>query len=187
MRKFTVGEFVDFFRRVDAALERDCTVVLIGGGAVGLKYKGTHQTSDLDLWKVSQKGFWDAVEKANAPPHQPIPVQKAAIAEPPLDFEDRLLELELGKLKRLTVLVPEAHDLALMKIARGEAHDLDAIEDIHRDTPLDFETMLERYAETRSQVIGSLEMHRLNFLAAVARLFGERKAEEAQQRTQPRG
>ena len=33
------------------------------------------------------------------------------------------------------VYVPEAHDLVLMKIARAEAHDLDAVEDIHRAAP----------------------------------------------------
>ena len=37
---------------------------------------------------------------------------------------------------------------------------------------------IERYAEARSQVMGSLEMHRLHFLAAIARLFGETKAIE---------
>lgn len=173
MRRFTRGDFEAFFRRVDAELTAPCTIVLIGGGAIGCAYRGTHATSDLDLWSASDAGFWAAVDRANSKSQDRIPVEKAAIAEPPYDFEDRLRPLSIDGLSRLTILVPEAHDLALMKVARAEAHDLDGIEDIHRAQPLSLDTLTERYLDTRTQVIGSLESHRLNFLAAVARLFGE--------------
>ena len=183
MRRFTTGEFEEFLRRVEAELTAPCTIVLVGGGAVGLKYAGSHATADLDLWSVSESGFWQAVDRANASAAEKIPVQKAPIAEPPYSFEDRLIALSIDGLSKLTVLVPEAHDLVLMKVARGEAHDLDAIEDIHRAAPLDFDTLLDRYVETTPQVMGSKEMHRLNFLAAVARVFGTARADEADRRT----
>lgn len=93
------------------------------------------------------------------------------------------MPIGLRGLTRLTVLVPEAHDLVLLKIARAEAHDLDAVEDIHRARPLGLETLLARYLETRAQVIGSPQTHRLNFLAAIARLFGEDVAEQVDART----
>lgn len=54
MRRFSTADFEDFLRRVDAELKRDCNIVLVGGGAVALKYKGTHVTSDLDLWSISE-------------------------------------------------------------------------------------------------------------------------------------
>jgi hypothetical protein len=184
MRKFTVEEFSDFLRRVDEELSEPCTIVLIGGGAVGLKYKGTHATGDLDLWSVSERGFWEAVKRANEKATAKIPVQQVPIAEPPWSFEERLVRLELG-LSRLAVLVPEAHDLVLMKVARGESHDLEAIEDLHRASPLDFDTLIERYLETRPQVVGSREMLRLNFLTAIERLFGAEAADEADRRTKP--
>lgn len=176
MRRYTNAECEDFLRLIDAHLETPCEVVLIGGGALALHYKGSHATTDLDLWSVRPAAFWDAVAKARSESPASIPVQKAAIAEPPWSFEDRLIPLGLPGLARLRVLVPEAHDLVLLKVARGEAHDLDAIEDIHRAAPLNVDTLLERYRETTSQVMGSLELHRLNFLAAVARLFGEEAA-----------
>ena len=183
MRKFTTSEFEAFLRRVEEELILPCTIVLIGGGAVGLKYKGAHATADLDLWSVSENGFWDAVTRANGNSAEKIPVQKAPIAEPPYSFEERLVALDIRGLSKLTVLVPEAHDLVLMKVARGEAHDLDAIEDVHRASPLSLETLIERYLETKPQVMGSKEMHRLNFLAAVSRLFGEKAASETDART----
>jgi hypothetical protein len=166
-----------FLRRVDRELENDCDVVLIGGGAVGLHYIGTHVTADLDFWSASDPDFWQAVARANR--NEPrVPVQHAFIATPPYTFEQRLIRLKLPRTKRLRVFVPEAHDLVLMKVARGEAHDLDAIEDIHRHTPLDRDTLVARYRETRPIVIGSKRLHMLQFLSTVARLFGDAVAED---------
>lgn len=195
MRRFTNSECEDFLRCIDAELTGPCEVVLIGGGAIALHYKGSHATTDLDLWSVSETrrsrsprpaGFWDAVTRARKVSPMPVPVQKAAIAEPPYSFEDRLLALDIPGMTHLRVLVPEAHDLVLMKVARGEAHDLDAIEDIHRAAPLELDTLLARYRETTTQVVGSLELHRLNFLAALARLFGEEAAARVDAQTSRR-
>lgn len=190
MRRFTTTECQDFLRRIDAELDAACEIVLIGGGAVALKFKGTHATTDLDLWSVSEVkttrgGFWEAVERARDSVDEPVPVQKATIAEPPWSFEERLTPVVLAGLTRLRVLVPEAHDLVLMKVARAEAHDLEAIEDIHRASPLSLDTLIDRYKETTSQVVGSLASHRLNFLAAVARLFGDAAAQRADESTAP--
>ena len=188
MRKFTTTECEDFLRAVDGKLAHRCDVVLIGGGAVALKFKGTHATTDLDLWSVfvhggDQRMFWDAVEAARATASAPVPIQRATIAEPPYSFEDRLVPHPITGLRKIQLFIPEAHDLALMKVARGEAHDLEAIEDIHRAAPLDLETLVARYLETVPQVMGRIETHRLNFLAAIARLFGEAAAEAVEVRT----
>jgi Nucleotidyltransferase of unknown function (DUF6036) len=182
VHKFTSKEIAKFLTRVEAELTSACSIVVIGGGAVGLKYKTEHATTDVDLWAVSDPRFWAAAKRVNAAMRPQIPVQKATIAEPPYNFEDRLIPLALPGLRKLTVLVPEAHDLVLLKVARAEAHDLDAIEDVHASHPLDLAVLLERYIETKTQVIGSVTEHRLNFLAAIARLFGEATAEEADER-----
>lgn len=191
MRKFTTTQCEDFLRRIDAELKVRCSIVLIGDGAVALKYEGKHTTTDLDLWSVrvhrgKEEAFWEAVDRARAAAAEPVPIQRATIAEPPYSFEDRLLPVAVDGLRRLEVLVPEAHDLVLMKIARGEAHDLDAVEDIHRASPLNVATLVERYRETVPQVMGSKAMHRLNFLAAIARLFGDEKAAEVEALTSPK-
>lgn len=188
MRKFTTTECEDFLRKVDGELTKSCEIVVIGGGAVALKYKGTHTTTDLDLWSVIVRGgkesvFWEAVERARTTASSPVPIQKATVAQPPHSFEDRLIPHPIDGLRRIKVSIPEAHDLALMKIARGEAHDLDAIEDIHAAAPMELETLVGRYEETLPQVLGSKEMHRLNFLAAVSRLFGDDAAQAVDGRT----
>ncbi len=76
----------------------------------------------------------------------------------------------------LTVLIPEAHDLALLKTARATSHDLDAIEALSRTTHLKLETLIERYRESKTQVIGPAQRFRNNFLALVERLYGENTA-----------
>jgi hypothetical protein len=181
VRKFKPREFENFFRCVDAELDRACTIVLVDGGAIALAYHSSHATADLDIWKTSEEVFWDAVRRANAKVRDPVPVQKAAVAGPPYNFEDRLRLVNLPKLRRLKVMVPEAHDLVLLKTARAEAHDLDAIEDIHREQPLSLSTLIERYEETKGQVMGPPNRFKLNFLAVVARLFGEKIARELDQ------
>lgn len=181
LRRYTRAQMEEFLREVDRHLEAPCEVVLIGGAVIALVYKGTHATTDVDLIKAEPE-FWTAVEAATARSKEPIPVQKAAIAQPPYDYEDRLSDFELAGLTRLQLRVPERHDLALMKIARGEAHDLNAIEDIHKAEPLDLETLIERYHSARTQVIGSVTDHQLKFLAAVDRLFGTNAADSVEAR-----
>jgi hypothetical protein len=112
------------------------------------------------------------LERAQARSEGTIPFQAVGIVQPPYEYEDRLRPLPVSGLKHLKVLVPEPHDLALMKVARGEAHDLVGIEDIHRASPLSLDTLVARYEESRVQFVGNPADLRLAFLALVARLFG---------------
>jgi hypothetical protein len=132
----------------------------------------------MDLWSPSRGAFWTAVERVKRREPSSVPIENAPIAEPPYHFEDRLVPLSIKGLAQLKVLLPEAHDLALLRTGRAEAHDLDAIEDIHRAHPLALETLIERYRETEPQAMGPKSRFELNFLAVIARLFGESTALE---------
>lgn len=180
-RKYKRAQVEDFLREIDGHLTKACDVVLIGGAVLSLVYKGSHATADVDYYSAADE-FQVAYAAAQKSSAAPIPVQKAAIVQPPFDFEDRLLEFDLPRLLKLRILVPERHDFVVMKFARGEAHDLDAIEDVHRAEPLNLETLIERYHGAKTQVIGSLTDHRLKFLATVDRLFGPDAATRVEQR-----
>lgn len=69
-----------------------------------------------------------------------------------------------------------------MKAARALTHDLEAVEDIHRQRPLDLETLILRYDEARTQVTGSQEDFKIGFLALVGRLFGAKTANSVERR-----
>ena len=132
MRKIPSGDFEKFLRLVDEELAEPFTIIVVGGAAIGMAYAPDHSTSDIDLMPMRSAPFWDAVERAQQRLASRVPIQSVGIVQPPYEYEDRLRPLPIRGLKRLQILVPEAHDLALMKVARGEAHDLEAIEEIHR-------------------------------------------------------
>lgn len=105
-----------------------------------------------------------------------------SVFQPPYSYEERCRRLAIDGLSRLQVFVPEAHDLALMKIGRGYAHDLQGVSDIHAAHPLELDTLVARYHESATQVIGSPTMFKLSFLAAVETVFGAAKAQEVEAR-----
>ena len=177
MRKVRASELTAFLRLVDDELSRDCTIVVVGGAAIGLAYAPDHSTADIDIMPTRNTELWKAVERAQARSKARVPFQAVGIVQPPYEYEERLRPLPIPGMKHLKVLVPEPHDLALMKVARGEAHDLAGIEDIHRASPLSLDVLVERYEESRVQFIGNPADLRLGFLALLARLFGESEAE----------
>ncbi len=77
--------------------------------------------------------------------------------------------------KHLEVFVPERHDLALMKTARGDERDITALAAMHRGGhPFELAVLVERYHEM--MVVGPQERFRGNVLTLVDELYGERVA-----------
>lgn len=167
---------IDYLRAVDQRLTAPARLVIIGGAAVSLCWDQRHATSDVDLWNDPGPAFWAAVDACRSLPGA-VPVSKVSVASPPINFEDRLVAAPIEGLAAMQVFVPEAHDLALMKTVRAEAHDLDAVEDMHRLQPLSLSTLVERYRETLPTHIGPDWRLKGHFLALVARLFGEAEAD----------
>ncbi|MBX7115941.1 MAG: hypothetical protein K1X64_16550 [Myxococcaceae bacterium] len=185
--EYSQNAFKEFLRRIDAELTAPTTIVVIGGAALSLAYLPNYATADLDLWGRGEAAFHEAAARvARSDSDLRIPYDVVTIATPPIDFEDRLIRLSLG-FARLTVVVPEPHDWALLKTSRAEAHDLDALYALHQVRPFDLETLCDRYHEARTQVVGSLSTYQLNFLALIGRLFGDAAADalEASGRLEP--
>jgi hypothetical protein len=74
---------------------------------------------------------------------------------------------------RLTVVVPERHDLALMKTVRGDQADFAKLQAIHARTPFDLSVLLQRYEDEMRHVAIDSRRLRGNFLALVESLFPE--------------
>jgi hypothetical protein len=64
-------------------------------------------------------------------------------------YEDRVRRIAM-RLKKLRILVPERHDLALVKVVRGDRHDEDMIAEIHARHPLKLDTLRPRGGEAGS-------------------------------------
>jgi hypothetical protein len=181
LRRVVPAEIRDYFRLIDERLTKPTRLLVIGGAAVALGWDEHHATPDVDLFNHPGLEFLEAVAACRNLPGA-IPISTVGIASPPYDFEDRLTLVPIDGLQFLRVFIPEAHDLALLKLVRGEAHDLDAIEDMHRVAPFTLDALLARYHETRHTLIGPERRLRTSFLALVTRLFGEDCADALQQR-----
>ena len=157
MRVYTPAELRRFLAAMDRALERPAEVVVIGGAAAAIEYGVASGTRDIDTWTRCHEDLAVAAERR--PPDDqargaPCP---SGVADGPHELESRL-ERALPRLRRLKVMVPERHDLVLMKVLRGDEHDLQAIEAIHQRSPLDLSILVERtrrrWARRSSPAVG---------------------------------
>ena len=169
MRTYLKEELEQFLQAVDAALEGPAEVILIGGAAAALHYGATRPTRDIDTWNTIHEDLAHAANRARMSTQLDVPIQKSGVADAPSDFESRL-EHVLSDLAQLVVLVPERHDLVLMKAVRAYEHDLEVIAEIHGRFPLELETLVSRF-ETEMSPIGDPARIRGNFLAVVERVF----------------
>jgi hypothetical protein len=172
MRVYTPDELRRFLEGVDAALRGEAEVVIIGGAAAAIEYGVASGTRDIDTWTRVQKDLEVAVERARQATGLAVPFAQSRVADGPTELESRL-ERALPHLKRLAVRVPEKHDLVLMKVVRGDEHDLQAIEAIHHRSPLDLETLLARYQGEMGTAIIDPRRLKGHVLTMVERLFPE--------------
>jgi hypothetical protein len=181
VRKYGRGEVERFLRAMDDALAAGETIVIIGGVAVALRCSRTERiTKDIDSWGRISPELGRAAERARAVTGLPIPLEQAAVADAPYGFEDRLVRT-MPSLRRLRVMLPEKHDLALMKIVRGDETDVAGLAAAHREDPLDYEVLVSRYEEEMGSAIGDPSRLRLNMLRLIEELFPER-IEDAKRR-----
>jgi hypothetical protein len=104
-----------------------------------------------------------------------VPIERGAVADAPYFYEDRIRRA-LPRLKKLRMIVPERHDLALMKVVRGDRHDIDVIAEIHTKHPLKLATLVKRFEEEMGHVIKYERTLRLQFRLLIEQLFGKEAA-----------
>ena len=179
MRRYAADELGRFLLALDQHLEQPCGMIVIGGAAAALAYGVGRTTHDIDTWDALAPGVEQAAVLARRESGLLVPIQHAAVADAPHDFEDRLRPLLLPGLEHLDLRTPEKHDLVLSKAVRAYEHDLAAAEAIHRLHGLEHELLLQRYLDEMTHVIGDPRRLDLNILVLVERLFGETQANEA--------
>jgi uncharacterized nucleotidyltransferase DUF6036 len=172
VRYYVRAEIERFLRAVDRALKRPATIVVIGGGAAALKYRIDDPTTDIDTFNALGADLRRAIDAARKATGLAMPFEQSGVADGPYEFEERLLRA-MPRLARLTVLVPERHDLALMKTVRGDQADFAKLHAIHERKPFDLSVLLQRYEQEMGHVVIDPRRLRWNFLALVESLFPE--------------
>ena len=165
MKRHGFDELERLLGMVDARLDENVRVIVIGGAAVALQLRAADiVTKDVDTWENS--GALTALAREVGLELTPTP-----IAEMPYHFEDRL-DTAL-RYTKLQVLVPERHDLVLSKIVRWHEGDEDHARKLHDARPLDLDVLLERYRSEMTHVAGHPARIRGHFVDCVRTLFGE--------------
>lgn len=175
-RRYTVEEIQALLHEIDVHLNAPSEIILIGGAAALLAYKATRLTHDIDILNDVDE-VESAYEKAKEETGLDIPFSKAAVAETPYKYDERLTTYDDIPLANLIVRIPEIHDLILMKTIRSDQHDLEVIEEIAQKNLVDKEILIHRFETEMGHVIANPARLRINFAAVLARCFGEDVAE----------
>jgi hypothetical protein len=166
---------------MDAALARPADLLVIGGSALALAYDVLEGTRDLDALNDIDP-IRAAAAEARRRTGLDIPLSRTSVACVPRHATSRLARLDVPGVQFLAVRVPERHDLALMKLGRGEQPDLDAVAALHAAHPLSLEILVERYVLEMGDVVGSRWKHDMALLSIVELLWGDSAADEVERR-----
>jgi hypothetical protein len=182
--KFNHDELVRFIQCMDLLIEEPTDLIVVGGAAATLAYGATGTTKDIDTWDVVPPAVLKAAEEARVKTGLEVPIESPRVADVPYHYEDRLELLSMG-LEKLRIFVPEQHDLALMKVVRGDRQDEDVIAEIHERHPFDLETLLERFEKEMDHVIKDERILRSQFRSLISRLFGPEAAKRIPSKRKP--
>ncbi|MGH9487014.1 MAG: DUF6036 family nucleotidyltransferase [Terriglobales bacterium] len=163
-------------RRADSNIDLVC----IGGFAVTVAYGAPRTTADLDvLWTIHNPTATAtlALAERGSELHRRfgVYIDRVSVATPPCNCEERLREIFSGAFVRLRLFVPDAYDLALLKLDRNLQRDREDAKWLARTAPLDLDELRRRYREElRPYLVGPVERHDLTLNLWVEMIQEER-------------
>lgn len=182
MSQYSKEQIETFLRAIDKHLKKGFDLVIIGGTATALGYDVEDYTRDIDVIS-SIDSIQDACQAAKKETGLNIPMERVTVYDAPYNYQDRLEVKEIVGLKKLSIKVPERHDLVMMKaVMRGYRHDQESAAQIHRSYPLDFETLIHLMDTEMTHVTGDRRIILENFLAFIEELFSDQRVKDAQAR-----
>jgi hypothetical protein len=168
-----------FLKEVDKHLSKTVRLVIIGGGAALLQHGARSPTRDIDAFEGDPSLLKDASARAEAAIGFSVPIGRAAVADLPLNYEDRQLRV-MPELRRLQLIVPDRYDLVLSKLVRASQTDLVVCNEIHEHAPLNARTLVERYLDEMSHAVGRQADRDQNLIAAIELMWDATVADWAQ-------
>lgn len=176
---FNREDLLEFLSVLDREVDRPTELRVIGGASLTLAYNFSNTTIDLDLLNKITNDLNEAIHRTRDITNLDVRVSTTRVFAEILNMESRFISLREGMLKKLIVLVPEKHDLALMKSARSESRDIVDIKGLHQADPLNPHTLLQRFKlEVLPLNSGDDDLLKSKFLDMIETLFGESLADE---------
>jgi len=171
VKTYSRDQILQFLSEVDELLNVPAVLEIIGGAAALLAYGARRATKDIDSFAAIDDKILRAAREAK---HR-IPLDRATVADPPYNYEDRRQVLDLP-FRNLVVLVPDRHDILLMKAVRAMRNDDEVIQEMHEAKPFDLDTIVERYKAEMGHAIGDRRILDQKIQLVVEKLFGRRGA-----------
>lgn len=175
MRRFAGGEIRIFLRAVDRHAGRPCRLVVIGGAAAALSFRMAGGTLDIDTTS-SVAALEEACRTAREETGLEIPLGRVSVFEAPYEYESRLRKAPMRGLRKLTVLIPEKHDWAFMKIARLLDKDIEHVKSVSAAVGLDKDVFLDRFLLEMTHIEPQKRLVQ-DYLAMMEELYGKDEAD----------
>ena len=179
MTTYQTEQIKRFLEAVDKHQRKPVRLVVIGGSAALLQHGARSPTRDIDTFEGNPALVSEAAALAEAEIGFAVPIASAAVADLPLNYEDRQLR-PLPRLRRLDLVVPDRYDLVLSKLLRASQADLAVCQEMHEHEPLDPTKLVKRYLDEMNHAIGREADRDQNLIAAVEFMWDEAKADRAE-------
>ena len=153
----------EFLLEVDASLTEPVTLQCIGGFIATVRYGLARPTADIDYVEILPFDKLGILQRLAGPGSSlarkhGLYFQHVAVASLPESYVERLTVLFPERLRYLTLLALDAHDLALSKLGRNSPVDREDVAHLAKTVPLDPDLLRRRYQrELRPIAIGNLE------------------------------
>lgn len=165
-------------QETDKRLSVNASIVLIGGAVLIAKYLSPRGTMDVDTYAKFSSEVAEAWSQAEKSLGVAVPLSRAIVSEGPYNMEDRFERYDDLQLTKLTVLIPSAIDLIMMKITRLFGKDLDDILFIIKGQKIAESDLLKIFKNEMGHITGSADEIRSKYLLAIAAAFGEKVADK---------
>jgi len=139
-----------FLRELDELATTPVRLDCIGGFVVTMLYGLSRTTGDLDVLGIAPKSAAHAfaeVAREGGKLHEKYKVylDQVGVAQPPCEYESRLVEMFPGAFRHLRLMALDPYDLALTKLDRNIERDRSDVRYLARTIPFDLDLLQERY------------------------------------------
>lgn len=177
-------EFLDFFRDIDARLDKESlagkiTLYIFGGAAAVLAYGSRRGTMDIDAYiedraiktkLLNWAGHGSELENKHGLYLHSANTELMLIESP--DWKERSIEILRGKLKHIQIMALGKEDLILSKLSRYNDRDREDIQCIFGKYKIDPQKLIKYYKSARQYFVGNLETLDTTFNIVLKEYFG---------------
>jgi Nucleotidyltransferase of unknown function (DUF6036) len=172
---FGKEEITRFLLAVDAELSEPTRIVIVGGAAALLQHGASRRTIDIDIFSTTPHGFENAIKQARLKTGLDVMVEFPSVAQPPYDYEERLIPVDSLRASQLSVVVPDRYDLSLMKALRADVRDIEVIKQMHTNAPFDMDVFVKRYVDEMAETVNDESIRNSKFFSVIKQIAGPEK------------